>query len=152
MKKLLLTIIFCSLLYSDGRADSSLSTQHAELMNSHVSELKTKTIKHKKENYRSHKEYTVLHNNVGPRPFAWCGWFMRTLFGGGPEYNVAKNWANRGRPTKPQVGAVVVWPHHVGYIVGKTTNGQWIIKSGNDGNAVRERPQSVAGAIAFRSL
>jgi len=27
-----------------------------------------------------------------------------------------------------------------------------VVKSGNDGHAVRERPRSIAGAIAFRRL
>jgi hypothetical protein len=42
-----------------------------------------------------------------------------------------------------------VWPHHVGKIVGRA-GGQWIVQSGNDGHAVRTRPRSIAGAIAFR--
>jgi hypothetical protein len=29
-------------------------------------------------------------------------------------------------------------------------NGHWIVRSGNDGHAVRTRPRSLAGAIAFR--
>lgn len=90
---------------------------------------------------------------LGPRPGAWCGWWMRSQKGGGPEYNVARNWAHRGTNAGgPKVGAVVVWPHHVGIITGKASNGQWVVKSGNDSNAVRERPRSVAGAIAFRIL
>ena len=48
------------------------------------------------------------------------------------------------------VGVIVVWAHHVGLITGRT-DGQWIVKSDNDGHAVRERPRSVAGAIAFRN-
>jgi hypothetical protein len=75
---------------------------------------------------------------------------MRTQLGGGPEYNLAANWRNYGRPSGPRVGAVVVWPHHVGMITGRSASGQWIVKSGNDGNAVRERAMSVAGAV-FRS-
>lgn len=85
------------------------------------------------------------------RPDKWCGWFMRTIFGGGPEYNVARNWAYRGKSSKPKIGAIVVWPHHVGVITGKR-NGQWVVKSGNDGGRVRERPRSIANAIAFRLL
>jgi hypothetical protein len=46
-------------------------------------------------------------------------------------------------------GAVVVWPHHVGKIVGQQ-NGEWVIESDNDGHAVRVRPRSIAGAIAIR--
>jgi hypothetical protein len=42
---------------------------------------------------------------------------------------------------------VVVWSHHVGMITGRTAGGQWIVKSGNDGGRVRERPRSVAGAV-----
>jgi hypothetical protein len=43
-----------------------------------------------------------------------------------------------------------VWSHHVGVITGRAANGQWIVKSGNDGGRVRERPRSVAGAV-FRT-
>lgn len=85
-------------------------------------------------------------SGLGPRPSAWCGWFMRTRHGGGPEFNLAANWRKWGSPGEPRIGAIVVWPHHVGEIVGKADNGQWIILSGNDGGAVRSRPRSIAGA------
>lgn len=88
-------------------------------------------------------------NNV--RPAKWCGWYMRQRHGGGPEYNLARNWARRGRASVPHVGAIVVWPHHVGEIVGQTHHGQWIVLSGNDGGKVRSRPRSLRGAVA-RSL
>jgi hypothetical protein len=87
---------------------------------------------------------------LGARPSRWCGWWMRSQRGGGPELNLARNWAQWGRPSGPQVGAVVVWSHHVGIITGRAANGQWIVKSGNDGGRVRERPRSVAGAV-FRT-
>lgn len=87
---------------------------------------------------------------AGPRPRQWCGWWMRTQLGGGPAYNLAWNWRNYGSPTSAHVGAVVVWRHHVGMITGQASNGQWIVKSGNDSNRVRERARSVAGAI-FRA-
>ena len=86
------------------------------------------------------------HTGVGPRPGAWCGWYMRTRLGGGPEYNLAANWRHWGSPGSPQVGAIVVWDHHVGEIVGRADNGQWIVLSGNDGGAVRRRPRSISGA------
>ena len=88
----------------------------------------------------------------GGRPAAWCGWAMRQLVGSdpGPQYNLARNWARWGHAGAPGVGAVVVWPHHVGKIVGQE-NGQWIVQSGNDGgNQMRTRPRSISGAIAFR--
>jgi hypothetical protein len=95
---------------------------------------------------------TAGRYSVGAKPARWCGWWMRTQLGGGPEYNLARNWANRGRPLSgPRVGAVVVWSHHVGMITGRTENGQWIVKSGNDDGAVRERPRNVSGAV-FRKV
>ncbi len=87
------------------------------------------------------------------RPGAWCGWYMRSQVGSdpGPSYNLARSWAHFGSNAGgPSVGAIVVWRHHVGKIVGQE-NGQWIVQSGNDGHAVRTRPRSLAGAIAFRN-
>ena len=87
------------------------------------------------------------------RPSRWCGWWLRTQVGGdpGPSYNLARNWAHYGSAAfGPCVGCIVVWPHHVGRIVGAASNGTWIVESGNDGHAVRTRPRSLAGAIAFR--
>ncbi len=86
-------------------------------------------------------------SGLGPRPGKWCGWWMRTQLGGGPAYNLAWNWSRYGSATSPQVGAVVVWRHHVGIITGQASNGQWIVKSGNDGGRVRERARSVSGAV-----
>lgn len=65
---------------------------------------------------------------------------------------LARNWAHVGQNVgRPEVGAVVVWRNHVGIITGRIGD-QWIVKSGNDGRAVRERPRSVARAIAFRRV
>jgi hypothetical protein len=93
------------------------------------------------------------HGRSGGRPAAWCGWYMRSRVGAdpGPEYNLARSWAHYGSNAGgPSVGTIVVWRHHVGKIVGQE-NGQWIVESGNDGHAVRTRPRSLAGAIAFRN-
>lgn len=99
------------------------------------------------------RSYAVDHEtpNVGGRPSAWCGWYMRTRHGGGAEYNLAANWRHRGTPTTPHVGAIVVWDHHVGEITGQAENGQWIVLSGNDSHRVRERARSVSGAV-FRDI
>jgi hypothetical protein len=86
-------------------------------------------------------------SGVGPRPSKWCGWYMRTRHGGGPEMNLAWNWRNYGSPGSAQVGAIVVWRHHVGEIVGQAANGQWLVHSGNDGGAVRTRARSISGAV-----
>jgi hypothetical protein len=83
---------------------------------------------------------------LGPRPAQWCGWYMRSLRGGGTEFNVAATWRSYGSPAQPQVGAIVVWDHHVGLITGRTDGGEWIVKSGNWSNRIHEGPRSIAGA------
>jgi hypothetical protein len=65
---------------------------------------------------------------------------MRRLVGADPG-----PWSHWGRPERAGIGAVVVWAHHVGKIVGQE-NGHWVIESGNDGHALRTRSRSIAGA------
>ena len=104
-----------------------------------------------------HRHYYASqgYERIGSRPadcygIPWCGCYMRHIMGvASREYNLARNWAHYGHATSPHVGAIVVWSHHVGKIVGQV-NGEWVVLSGNDGHAVRERPRSLAGAIAFR--
>src|SRR5262245_30694502 len=121
---------------SEGRSPSAYRYVHS---------VKTRAA-HSRHARRSTYGYTSA-GSIGARPSKWCGWWMRTQLGGGPEFNLAWNWSKYGRPASAQVGAIVVWPHHVGMITGRAKNGQWIVKSGNDGNRVRERPRSVAGAV-----
>jgi hypothetical protein len=87
------------------------------------------------------------------RPSAWCGWWLGHHLGMPLRHLwLARNWASVGTPAHgPAPGVIVVWAHHVGIIVGRHASG-WIVKSGNDGNRVRERPRSVSGAIAFRRV
>jgi len=87
------------------------------------------------------------------KPRAWCGWWLARQKGiRDARLNLARNWAHLyGSPSRPQPGAVVVWRHHVGELVSHVSGNVWIVRSGNDGNAVRERPRSIAGAIAFRA-
>jgi hypothetical protein len=82
----------------------------------------------------------------------WCGLYMRHQVGRdpGPAYNLARNWAHWGVAAQAIAGAIVVWPHHVGRIVGPCRGRMCLINSGNDGGRVRTRMRSVAGAIAFR--
>ena len=108
----------------------------------------------RRSSYRSSYQQAYSgRSRVGGRPAAWCGWYMRSQVGAdpGPQYNLARSWAHYGSNAGgPSVGTIVVWSHHVGKIVGQE-NGQWIVESGNDGHAVRARPRSLAGAIAFRN-
>ena len=107
---------------------------------------------HGRHHHRHHRHHAAAV--VGDvRPHAWCGWFMRHLESVSDRaYNLARNWTRWGAPAGgPRVGAIVVWPHHVGKIVGdQDQRGRWLVLSGNDGHAVRTRYRSVSGAIGFR--
>ena len=87
------------------------------------------------------------------RPAAWCGWWLGQHLGiSNRNLWLARNWASIGTNAgRPEVGVVVVWRHHVGIITGRDGSG-WVVKSGNDGHAVRERVRSISGAIAFRRV
>jgi hypothetical protein len=66
-------------------------------------------------------------------------------------FNRAIEWKRYGTAASgPAVGVVVVWPHHVGKIVGRDESGNWIIRSGNVGREVRERVRPLRRVIAFR--
>jgi len=102
--------------------------------------------------YATEAQYdSPRRGSLGSRPSAWCGWEMRQLVSSDPgaAYNLARNWAHWGHSGPIGVGAVVVWPHHVGKIVGRDGD-MWVIESGNDGHRLRTRPRSIGGAIAIR--
>lgn len=92
------------------------------------------------------------HHHHGHHGTPWCGIYLSNYLGKHDRnLALARNWAREGSPAPgPGVGVVAVWPHHVGIITGKAADGEWIVHSGNDGNAVRTRPRSLAGVIAFR--
>jgi len=108
---------------------------------------------HLHHNPRIAHQYNSSHNSGDGRPSAWCGWEMRQLVGGnpGPEFNLARNWAHWGRPADgPAPGVIGVMPHHVFKVVQVLGRGTVLAISGNDGHAVRTRPRSTAGVIAWR--
>lgn len=102
--------------------------------------------------HHHHHHHHSHHSKVGPRPQAWCGWFMGKHLGMlDRSLWVASNWAHVGSPTHAKPGAIVVWPHHVGQV--KAVNGSKIlVLSGNDGHAVRTRWRTTRGVIAFREI
>lgn len=67
------------------------------------------------------------------------------------SYNLARRWASWGTPAHgPSAGVIAVWPHHVGIVTSVPGPGRIVLKSGNDGHAVRERERSTRGIIAYR--
>ena len=91
-------------------------------------------------------------NRLDPRPRAWCGWWLRHHLGVADRlYNEARAWARYGsRASGPAPGVIAVYPHHVGIVVSVPGPGRMVMKSGNDGHAVRTRERSTRGVIAWR--
>ncbi len=123
---------------------------------------------HRHSRHHHYRHHVVVHRTHGDRVSAhvaynegrpadcygipWCGCWLKHALGvvsSSLNLNMAREWAHWGRPTEAHVGAVVVWPHHVGKIVGGSP-GHWAVLSGNDGHRVKTRVRSIAGAIAFR--
>ncbi|MCW2317966.1 hypothetical protein M2322_003531 [Rhodoblastus acidophilus] len=97
----------------------------------------------------AHRDFQASY---GPRPAAWCGWFMTRLTGlHDRALWLARNWAHVGEPSAARPGAVVVWPHHVGRVEA-VSGGRILVLSGNDGHRVRTRWRSMRGVIAFRRV
>lgn len=101
------------------------------------------------------------HHHAGgsARPSAcagipWCGCWLRLRLGlDDVRLNLARAWARIGAPASgPAPGVVAVWPHHVGLITENLGGGMIRLLSGNDGHAVRERPRSTRGIIAYRKV
>lgn len=85
------------------------------------------------------------------RPRAWCGYYLRQVLGvRDTSYNLARNWSHWGHASQAQIGAVIVWPHHVARIVGGSP-GRWVLNEGNYANRVHTGVRSIRGAIAVRS-
>lgn len=106
--------------------------------------------------YRRH-DVSSKNAFVGdPRPRAWCGWQLRQwLHVADKKFNLARNWVHYGSPAAgPAPGVIAVFARgkggHVGIITAVPKPGVIVLKSGNDGHAVRERERSTRGIIAYR--
>lgn len=85
----------------------------------------------------------------------WCGIWMEQHTGIHGPGNLARaiEWAHIGQPVSgPEPGVIGVLPHHVFQVIQVLGRGLVLAISGNDGNAVRTRPRSTAGVIAWRRV
>jgi hypothetical protein len=81
----------------------------------------------------------ALSQPADVRRMPWCGFYMMHLkHKTDRRLALARERAREGvAGSGPGAGVVVVWPHHVGEIRGgPKARGQWLVHSGNDGNAV----------------
>ena len=100
-------------------------------------------------------ESVTIGTDSAERPVEWCGWWMRQHLGGhyGPEFNVARNWLNAGRPLDgPRPGAIGVKAHHVFQVVRVIDSGHVLAISGNDHNDVRTRIRPTSDVIGWRNV
>ena len=80
---------------------------------------------------------------------------MRQHLGGhyGPEFNVARNWLNVGRPLDgPRPGAIGVKAHHVFQVVRVVDPRHVLAISGNDHDAVLTRIRLTSDVIGWRDV
>lgn len=95
----------------------------------------------------------------------WCGCFAAVEFLRIPAQEakrrglwLARNWAREGLPAAgPAPGVIAVYRRgrrggHVGKVLAVPRPGVVVLKSGNDGGAVRIRERSTQGVIAWRRL
>lgn len=106
-----------------------------------------------------HRHHHHRHATAPGQPaecagIAWCGCWLRLKLGlHDARLNLARAWAGVGSPASgPGAGVIAVWRHHVGLITADLGRGQIMLLSGNDGHAVRERPRSTRGIIAYRRV
>ena len=114
---------------------------------------KSFVVAHAHHNGMTHHSSQVAVASRDGRPSAWCGWWMRHEVGQdpGPDYNLARNWDHWGHAAPgPAPGVIGVLPHHVFKVIEVLKPGVVLAISGNDSHAVRTRPRSTSGVIAWR--
>jgi hypothetical protein len=80
---------------------------------------------------------------------------MRQHLGGryGPEFNVARNWLNAGRPLDGlRPGAIGVKAHHVFQVIRVVDRDHVLVISGHDHNDVRTRIRPTSDVIGWRDV
>jgi len=93
--------------------------------------------------------------NPTGRAHDWCAEFanlvLRRTGHRGSGSALARSFASYGRPAPgPVPGAIVVFPHHVGFVIGSDGHGRVRVVSGNHGHRVGEGFYSARRAIAYR--
>jgi uncharacterized protein (TIGR02594 family) len=84
----------------------------------------------------------------------WCSglacWCMEQGGYRSPRDARAISWRSWGRETEPRLGAVVVFPHHVGFFMGRRDDGRIDLLGGNQSNRVSIAPYGIEEILAYR--
>lgn len=115
--------------------------------------IKAEAHAHRRHHLVYHHRHHLNLSHSDARPSAWCGWFMRKRkHVADPRFNLARNWTHWGHSSGLVLGAVLVWPHHVGEVAGPCTRQHCLVLSGNDGHRIRTRYRRLDRVIAVRSI
>jgi hypothetical protein len=113
---------------------------------------------HHRSVHVSHAGHSSHHRYAGGNHqgwgVPWCGLWMESHTGiHSPGLALARNWEHVGHAAYgPAPGVIGVMPHHVFQVVAVLGRGEVLAISGNDGHAVRTRPRSTGGVIAWRQI
>lgn len=149
---IMIRFVFCILALLISTGAQAHKSHHHSVRSVHVEQNRRAVHTGHYRHYAGHRFSHHIAYNDG-RPSAWCGWWLRQNVGQDPgsEYNLARNWAHWGRPASgPAPGVIGVLPHHVFKVVQVLGSGTVLAVSGNDSHAVRTRPRSTRGVIAWR--
>jgi hypothetical protein len=157
MRLFVAAVSVVSLIFSASAANAKpRHGVHRYHVKHHVSKHRAQSLRHA-QRHGHHKVATSRgphRSGFGPRPSAWCGYFMRTQTGlKDPALNLARNWARVGSAAHgPAPGVIGVMRHHVVKVISVAGPGKVLALSGNDSHAVRTRVRSIAGVIAWRRV
>jgi hypothetical protein len=157
MRLFVAAVSVVSLVVSASAADAKpRHGAHHHQVKHHVSKYRTQRVLHARR-HRLHQVATTRTphgKGFGPRPSAWCGYFMRMHTGlKDASLNLARNWAHAGSAAHgPAPGVIGVMRHHVFKVVSVIGPGKVLALSGDDGHAIRTRVRSTAGVIAWRRV
>jgi len=93
---------------------------------------------------------TIIGGRPDGCPHAYCGCGLRKYLGlADKRLNLARNWARLfPRVPGPRTGAAAVRNHHVMYIEGRASNGQWLVRDYNSGGGLsRVHVRDVRGYV-----
>lgn len=128
-------------------------------LNVALAELGVAEIPGKKSRPRIVEYYAAAGSDVTDDAVAWCSAFMNWVFAQcgirGTKNLAARSWVTWGKPTKPEPGAVVIFPRGQGWqghvaMVEKVVGDSIVIIGGNQSNRVSRETRKISSAIAFR--
>lgn len=151
---IMVRFVFCILALLISTGAQAHKSHHHPVRSAHAEHNQRSAHSGHYRHYASHNRHYARSGHQG-YGVPWCGIFMmqRTGIHGPGNLAMAREWAHVGQPASgPSPGIIGVMSHHVFQVVQVLTGNTVLAISGNDGGAVRTRPRSTAGVIAWRRI